>query len=377
MSPRVSVIVPLYNLRDFVAETLDSVLAQTLPPEAIEIIVVDDGSTDASADVVRRYGSRVRYVRQENRGLSAARNTGIRLAGAPLLSFLDGDDRVLPEKIATQLDAFAAHPAAGLVYTWWHYIDAAGRRLPQRGRATHTGDLLADLVLGNLIHPHTALVRRDLVEAAGGFDEALTSVEDWDLWLRLSRAGAQWHCIPRPLAEYRIRHDGMHRNPGRMLENRLRVLAKVFADPDLPAAIVARRALAYQSAYLAGACDFFRIGDRVAGGRCFHEAVAARPAFITEPASLRRFCRLVLPQGHQREAAVVANRRPLARILHAALADLFAHPDLDPGVRRLRRRAAFAYWRTVVRLARKRVTTRQRPDDLVPMPLHHEAFTAP
>jgi hypothetical protein len=201
----------------------------------------------------------------------------------------------------------------------------------------------------------------------GGFDETLTSVEDWDLWLRLARAGVQWHCVPLPLAEYRIREDGMHRNPGRMLDNRLRVLAKVFADPALPATVVARRPLAYQSAYLSGACDFFRAGDRAAGSRCFGTAVAARPAFVTEAASLRRFCRLVLPQGRQSDVAVVANWRPLTRILRLALADLFALPDLDPAVRRLRRRAALAYWTTVVRLARKRVTSRRRPQDPVPI----------
>lgn len=351
--PQVSIIIPLYNLRRYVADTIDSALAQTLDADAMEIVVIDDGSTDGGGEIVRQYGPRVQYLRQENRGLPAARNAGIRASHAPFVTFLDADDRILPEKLALQLAAFEAHPDVGLVYTGWHYIDECGGRLPQRGRSLHEGDVFPDLILGNLIHPHTAVVRRDLVERVAGFDETLTSVEDWDLWLRLSQAGARWHCVDLPLAEYRIRHDGMHQNAARMLDNRLRVLGKIFADPDLPVEVIRRRTLAYHNAYLIAACDFFRSGDWAAGNRCFRTAVTTHPAFITEPGSLRRFCRLVLPQGHQREAAVVAHWRPLARILRAALRDLHAQPDLDPAVRRFRRRGTIAYWRTVLRLARK------------------------
>ncbi len=376
MSAQVSVIVPLYNLRAFVGEAIDSVLAQTLGADALEIIVVDDGSTDGGGDVVRGYGARITYVRQENCGLPAARNTGIRLGRAPFLTFLDADDRILPEKLAAQLDAFARDSEAALVYTGWHYIDERGERLPQRGRSVHGGDVLPDLVLGNLIHPHTALVRREIVERVGGFDESLTSVEDWDLWLRISRAGGLWRCVDRPLAEYRIRHDGMHQNAARMLENRLRVLAKFFADPALPPAVVARHALAYQNAYLMAACDFYRAGNRANGSESFHRAVAAAPAFLVDPANLRRFCRLVLPQGHQREATLIAHGGPLGRILRTALADLFARPDLEPAVRRLRPRARLAYWRTVVRLARKRIMAPRADDHGAPISFPLDVFAS-
>jgi hypothetical protein len=369
-SPAISVVIPLYDLRDFVAEAIESVLAQTLDPSAMEILVIDDGSTDGGGEVVARYAPRVRCLRQENRGLSAARNAGIRASRAPFLTFLDADDRILPEKLALQLEAFDDHPELGAVYSGWHCIDEAGARLPQRGRSVRRGDIFADLVLGNLMHPHTVVVRRDLVEAAGGFDEALTSVEDWDLWLRLARAGARWDCVDRPLAEYRIRRGAMHQNPSRMLENRLRVLAKVYdAASDLPPHIAARRALAYQNAHLAAACDHLRAGERIETARAFRDAAAARPEILTEPASLRRFCRLILPEGQQRDAALVANWRPLARILRATLADLFASPDLDPGIRRLRNRAAIAYWRTVLRLARKGLTADLRGEKMPRLPL--------
>jgi cellulose synthase/poly-beta-1,6-N-acetylglucosamine synthase-like glycosyltransferase len=367
-TPAVSVVIPLYNLRAFVGETIESVLAQTLAPDAMEIVVIDDGSTDGGGEVVARYAPRVRCVRQENRGLSAARNAGVRATRAPFLTFLDADDRLLPEKLATQLDVFRDRPELGAVYGGWYYIDGAGARLPQRGRSAHAGDLLPALLLGNLMHPHTVLVRRDLVEAAGGFDETLTSLEDWDLWLRLARAGARWHYVDRPLAEYRLRPDAMHQDPGRMLENRLRVLARVFDDPDLPAALAARRPLAYQNAHLEAACAFLRAGDRLAAARCFHAAVVARPALVTEAPSLRRIGRLVLPEGYQQEAALARQWRPVARVLREVLADLFATPGLAPSIGGLRRRAALAYWRTVLRLARKGLLAALRGDPRPPLP---------
>jgi glycosyltransferase involved in cell wall biosynthesis len=369
-TPQVSVIIPLYNLGRFVGEAIESTLAQTIGRDALEVIVIDDGSTDGGGDVARRYAGPVRCHRQENRGLSAARNAGLGLSHAPFVTFLDADDRVLPEKLEAQLAGFAAHPEAGLVYTGWRHIDESGHPLPQRGWSRYTGDVLGHLLLGNLIHPHAALVRRELVERAGGFDESLTSVEDWDLWLRISRAGALWHCIDRPLAEYRVRPGAMHDNPKRMLDNRLRVLDKFFADATLPHQAAERRHGAYQNAYLMAACDYFRSGDRPTGGHWFHAAIAAHPGYLTEPANLRRFCRWVLPAGYQREDAVVAHWHLLAPILAAALDDLFARPDLDDSIRHVRARARLAYWRTVARFVRKRIAARLRVGrrDAVPLP---------
>src|SRR5690242_10367772 len=98
MPPRVSVVLPLHDLRDYVGQAVESVLAQTVPADDVEIVVIDDGSRDGGGEVARSYAPRVRVVRQDNRGLSAARNAGIALTGAPLIAFLDADDRFLPDK---------------------------------------------------------------------------------------------------------------------------------------------------------------------------------------------------------------------------------------------------------------------------------------
>lgn len=354
---RVSVVIPVYNMRDYVSEAIESVLAQTLPPEAVDVVVVDDGSTDGSGEAARRRAPGVRIIRQDNRGLPAARNAGIRASSAPYLAFLDADDRFLPGKLAAELALFEARPALGVVYSGCRYIDPAGSPLPQHGWSHEEGDVFPRLVLGNLIHPHAALVRRDLVEQAGLFDERLTSVEDWDLWLRVARHGATWGRVDEVLAEYRLRAEGMHQNPARMLENRLRVLERVFVDPDLPPAVVALRPEAFQNAYLAAACDWYRARDETSGARAFRAAVTARPALLGEPRTLRTICRGLLPEGRRNDAVVLAEWPELSEVLRRMLRQLFAAPDLDPTLARWRTAARLAYGRTAARYARRRLTS--------------------
>lgn len=365
--PRVSVVIPVFNMRSWLAQAVDAALAQTV---AVEVVIVDDGSTDGSGEVAAAYGSRVRCVRQDNRGLSAARNTGIAESTGEFLQFLDADDRILPEKVASALAVFDAAPETGLVYSGCRFVDEDDHVLPQHGWARDEGAVLPRLVLGNLINPHCALVRRSLVERAGGFDESLTSVEDWDLWLRVTRDGALWRCVDLPLAEYRVRATGMHQNVDRMLRNRLRVLDKLFADATLPDTITGLRPRAYQNAWLVAACLHYADGDRTAGAAAFRAAVLSRPAILTERESFRLMSRWCLPLGHQRDAEVVAQWRPIGTILRHMVGDLFSSPDLDASVQALRGSARRALWATLARLARKhavaalgggRATAPQRP----------------
>jgi glycosyltransferase involved in cell wall biosynthesis len=351
--PRVSVIIPVYNLAAYLPEAIESALGQTLPPNDVEVVVVDDGSTDGSGEIARRYAPRVRVVRQENRGLPAARNAGLRATSAPFVNFLDADDRLLPDKLAAQLAVFARRPDAGVVTAGVRYVDARGALLFPHGWARVDGAVLPQLVLGNFGPPHALLLRRAPLLAAGGFDETLAAAEDWDLWLRLARAGVRWALVDRPLADYRVRPDALHQNPERMAQSCLRVLDKVFADPALPQDIRRLRPRAYQNVALTAACDHYRAGDRAAGGRWLRAAVRARPGLLSEPRGLRRLCRLLLPVEQQSEAAVLADWRRLTAALDTMLRDLFAAPDLEPEIARLRRRARLAYWRTVARCWRK------------------------
>ena len=350
-----SVVIPLYNLGRFVGEAIESVLAQTVVAEDVETIVIDDGSTDGGDAVVRRYVPRVRYVRQDNRGLPAARNAGLACAQGEFVTFLDADDRFLPEMLATQLDVFATRPDVGLVYTGFRFIDGGGRPLGTNGWSRDEGDVFRRLVLGNLIHPHLALVRREAAERIGGFDERLGGAADWDFWLRLARAGVRWACVDRALAEYRLRPDAMHVDASRMLGDSLGVLEKLFADPSLPDSVRALRPLAYQRVHLDAACAHYRAGRWSDAMACLRRAAEARPAFLAEPASIRLFCRWLLPPERRREATVAAERRRVMAVVRRALGELFATPGLDPEIRRRRWGAHVAVWRTNARLVWKRL----------------------
>jgi len=358
-TPLVSVVIPVYDMEGFLPVAIESVLAQTLPADAVEVVVVDDGSHDGSAAVAARYAPRVRCVRQENRGLPGARNTGIRASRAALLQFLDADDRIMPEKLERSLKVFERDPGAGLVYTGCSLVDEAGAPLPQYGWSRREGDVLPDLLLGNLIHTHAAVVRRELVERASGFDETLTSVEDWDLWLRLSLDGAVWRCIDLPLAEYRVREGGMHGNPSRMLENRLRVLTKVFEDPRLPPALGTLRAQAERNAFIAAACDYTRGGRRAEAADALVQATRLVPGTLTDSTTLRHISRLLLPIGEQREAMMAARWRPLGRTLRTMVGDVLARADVEPSIARDAWRIRMATWRASLRLARRSLRARR------------------
>jgi GT2 family glycosyltransferase len=358
--PRVAVVIPLYNLDAFVAEAIESALAQTLPASAVEIIVVDDGSTDGGSKIARRY-DRIRYVRQDNRGLSAARNVGLAMTSAPFVQLLDADDRLTPDKLERQLAAFDGHPEVGIVYTGWRHIDDGGAPLPQHGWSRHAGDVVDALLLGNILPPVAPLVRREAIDQAGGFDESLTSLEDWDLWLRISLLGYRWAHVDAALCDYRVRLEGMHRNSTRMHANRMRVVEKTFARPDLLPALRAQRTRAFAAAALLGACDFYRSGRAPEGARAFRDAVVMAPRLLDGSRALRRIARSLLPVGRQSMDVLVRERRRVLATLSSMLADLFGAPDCPPQLRRLRWRTHMAYRWLVLELVARQLRGRGSP----------------
>lgn len=197
----VSVVIPAYNSAALLPRCLDSVLAQTLA--AAEVLVVDDGSSDNTAEAVSRYGEAVRLLRQPNGGPGVARNSGISAANGDWIAFLDADDQWVPNKLERQIECAHSHPDAGLIYCDAIVLDADG---------TATGEFLADKgpasgwVFDRLLHsffvlPSTALVRRRLLVEAGMFSAHLRRVEDYDLWLRLARV-CPFQLVPEALTFY-------------------------------------------------------------------------------------------------------------------------------------------------------------------------------
>jgi hypothetical protein len=204
-TPSVSVIIPTYNRADFLAEAIDSVLAQSLP--AGEVIVVDDGSTDNTADVAAGYGKRIIYHRQENAERGAARNKGFQLSHGSLIAFLDSDDLWMPEKLECDVDLITRSPGVGLVYSDYLVVDSKGRTLRQANPRPVNGGATAFLMSEGLVSIGTHLIRRECIKTAGGFREEreLSGNEDWEFWVRLSMVT---HFRHNPVRTAKIRtHD--------------------------------------------------------------------------------------------------------------------------------------------------------------------------
>lgn len=221
--PLVSVIIPAFNPGPYLAQAVESALAQSHRP--IEVLVVDDGSTENVEAVVRRWPE-VRYLRQPNRGVSAARNLGARESRGEFLVFLDADDRLLPHAVSTGLGRLASRPAAALAAGLCRPIAADGRRLPFRQQPEVRRDPYQEMLEANFIWmPAQVLYRRQAFEASGGFDSSVNASADYDLYLRVTRV-APIVCHRREVAEYRFHERNMSGNKALMLASTLQVLAR-------------------------------------------------------------------------------------------------------------------------------------------------------
>jgi glycosyltransferase involved in cell wall biosynthesis len=279
--PLVSVIVPSYNSAHLVADAVDSVLAQTYPH--VELIVVDDGSKDDTRQVLARYGERLRYVHQENRGLSGARNTGIGHARGELLAFLDADDKWLPEKLSRQVEALLANPRAAFAHTEVLYWDSQTGAAESRPKERHefTGACYRRLFAGNQIIVSTALVRRERLEKVGLFDEAIRrpSTQDYDAWLRLARH-AEVVYVPEPLVYYRVHAANASKNAVMMLEDELYVIEKALREDPSLVREVGRRGVKNRFFGIYSGIGFrnYERGNREEARRAFAQALGYRPS---------------------------------------------------------------------------------------------------
>jgi len=217
-SPLVSVIMPSYNTSQYIQEAIDSVLAQDYPNK--ELIVIDDGSTDSTVDLIRAYGDRVTLLTQKNQGSAVARNAGIAAAQGKYIAFLDSDDAWLPGKLTTQVRYLEQHPDIGMIYGRWHvwkpqpdgHFASADTIDPESTEPTRlveegSGWLYNRLLFTSLLHTITVMARRSLIDEVGTFDVDLKRGQDYDYWIRASRV-TQIHQIDQVLALYRLHGEG-------------------------------------------------------------------------------------------------------------------------------------------------------------------------
>jgi len=230
MTPEVSVIIPTYNRRVMLFEAIDSVLAQST--RSFELIVIDDGSNDGTAEHLKSLGDNMRTARLEHRGPAAARNRGAELARAPLIAFLDSDDLWAPTKLERQLDFMRANPACAILQTNEIWIRDGRRVNPGIRHRKRAGDIFVDSLRTCLISMSATMMRADLFRSLGGFDEVMTAAEDYDLWLRIlidHEAGL----LDEPLVTRRGGHPDQTSATTAIDRFRILSLTKLLADDRL------------------------------------------------------------------------------------------------------------------------------------------------
>ena len=226
----VSIVVPVYNGETNLQETLNSVYMQTYTN--IELIVVDDGSTDKTLTILEQNSAYLRLIHQDNKGAAAARNLGVKEAKGSWIAFLDADDLWEPKKLERQMAACSRYV--------WSYTDVVflggvnnGRRDSQFTRK-YQGQILEKIACGNFIGTSAVMVRRQAFIEAGGFDESLRSIQDWDLWVRLSALYEAGY-LDEPLVHYRVHAKSSSRSTRKTYPYHMKVIEKIFS-PDGPAA---------------------------------------------------------------------------------------------------------------------------------------------
>ncbi len=338
MTPAVSVVITTYNYGRFLPGALDSVLAQTF--QDFEVVVVDDGSTDGTPALAGPYlaDPRVRYHFQEHSGQSRAKNAGIRMARAPLVAFLDADDVWLPRKLERQTALFRGDPGLGVVYGRRLLIDEQGQELEYAQPPLHRGLILPRILLCNFVCFSSSVVRREILESVGVFDEGLPLAIDYDLWLRVAR-GHRFDYVDEPLVLYRTGHDSLSRRRRERVATVGRVMRRFLAGggrEQIDPAVV-------RLAEADHCCDRAAVLDgtpRLAILACYLHALARRPQHLVAwrglvcfwwPEAARRAVRRVLgrPDWQTRRPVAPPPAAPFAPPEEAADVAAFTAADSE------------------------------------------------
>jgi glycosyltransferase involved in cell wall biosynthesis len=277
--PGLSVVIPTYNRADLLGDAIDSVLNQDWPE--LEVIVVDDGSTDQTPEVLAGYRDRVRVIRQENAGESNARNTGIRAASHELVAQLDSDDTWLPGKLRRQMELFAGDPAPDVTFTAYTRCGDVPREdvVLTRWESTTEG-ALEQLLTGSKINSSTMIATRSCLMSAGLYDETLNCAQDYDLELRIATQGYRIAYLPEPLAIYRVHGGAVSLDPALVNTSTERVLERLFESGALPARFQRQKNYYLARAYLNSACFYLQEGQGKPAANAITRAARTRPASI-------------------------------------------------------------------------------------------------
>lgn len=320
--PIVSIVIPAYNAERTILETLDSVFQQIFTD--FEVIIIDDGSTDQTVELLKKIQDpRLKVFSYSNGGLSVARNRGIARASGDYIAFLDADDLWTSDKLELQLAALQTDPAAGVAYSWTCNMSQTGEAFYPGHSVTYSGNVYAQLLLGNfLASGSNCLIRRDAIASVGEFDPSLRSYEDWDYWLRLA---PHWSFVVVP--KYQI----LYRQSSGAMSSKIDVMehySKIVIDQAFRLAppefqILKKQSLARNYQYLAGLCLAYADQPKRAmqAGQKLWQAIHSFPPILLEKITQRYLLkwllmRLLSPRIGKRftRSVGLANRIPDPRL---------------------------------------------------------------
>lgn len=272
----VSIIIPAYNAERYVREAVESALAQV--DANVEVIVVDDGSTDGTAQVVAQFGTQIRLIRQDNAGVAAACNAGVRASAGRWIAFLDADDVWLPEKTARQLErcsSFAISHTDSMCF---------GEHLPQDIRRSsfeppYSGRVLQQLLVRNFITKSSVMMDRELYVSAGGFGEHFAGVEDWPFWLQIC-AEHELGYLDLPVVRYRVHRASKSMQARKTMADHRRVIEQAFSPEGVGASYPDLKKVALASSYEINAHYAAESGDWLFAARCALGSAWLRPTTV-------------------------------------------------------------------------------------------------
>ncbi len=265
MNKSVSVVIPTYNYGQFIKKAVESVLEQTLPIS--EIIVVDDGSTDDTEKIIKEFGDKIIYIKQQNLGVCAARNNGVKHSSGDFIVFHDADDILYPSKIEKQVDIFSEDPEIGFVHCGMREFNSETGETIQIHTEGEEGWIAEELLLFEkpvIVGPGSIIIKRSVFDEVGGFDTGLKNGEDWEFCYRVARK-YKIGFAREVLFDYRNHMSNAHYNVSEMEFSLLKALKKTFDTNDKKVLSLRRRSYGNLHKILAGSylynkqySDFFR-----------------------------------------------------------------------------------------------------------------------
>ena len=341
-NPTVSVVMAAYNHANFISQAISSVLSQSW--QDFELIVIDDGSSDRTQEIVTGFGDPVRYIYQANQGQGGARNTGIANARGEYICFLDDDDLWLPNCLETVMAVLQPRPEVGALYAACQVIDGEGNPLPQiMSRVVEPGEMYAALVEGGWFPPLVVTVRKSVLDDVGPLDLSLRGTDDWELWLRVASKHV-FIGISDVVALYRMHGGGLSANTEHMLHDKLKAIAKHFGPEEGdPSTWPAIRRRAYGGAYRLAGLAHMEARNTAEGQARLRQALLYYPEFALRLDLFYELACGFQPRGFRGDFHS-HNLEESEEVVLDTVRFIFDPPDSPVGLRSLRHTAyAHAY----------------------------------